>query len=252
MQMQVDQKVKKKENPLWSLVFNIVIPVLILLKLSDDEYLGDLYAMLIALAFPIGYSIYDFKVRKEVSIIAVLGIINVALTGGVKLLNLPPEYIAIKEAMVPFVIAVLIFFSTFTKYPLVNKFIYNDMIMDIKKIESKLEETNHQVAFKKLLKNTSFIVAGSFLVSMILNYVIAKAIVVSPANTKDFNDEIAYLQSISFVAIALPSMAFMVVGLWYLTKGITRLTGYQFQEILVGYDEEMEKKKAEEENNLND
>ncbi|OHX66068.1 VC0807 family protein [Flammeovirga pacifica] len=244
--MQEVKVVKKKESPLWSLVFNIVIPVLILLKLSDEAYLGDLYAVIIAISFPITYSFYDFIVRKEVSIIAVLGVINVGLTGGVKLLNLPPEYIAIKEALVPLVIAVLIFFSTFTKYPLVNKFIYNDMIMDINKIESKLKETNNEGPFAKLLRNTSFIVAGSFLVSMVLNYVIAKMIVVSPADSKAFNEELAYLQSISFVAIALPSMAFMFLGLWYLTNGITKLTGFQFQEILAGYDEEMSKKNESE------
>ena len=54
----------KQNNLLLELLFNIAAPSLILMKLSGPEYLGTVGALIVALAFPIGYGIYDFAKIK--------------------------------------------------------------------------------------------------------------------------------------------------------------------------------------------
>ena len=49
----------KKNNQLIELIINIVIPSLILMKLSAEQYLGTVNALLLALAFPLGWGLYD-------------------------------------------------------------------------------------------------------------------------------------------------------------------------------------------------
>ncbi|NME71441.1 VC0807 family protein [Flammeovirga aprica] len=240
--MQLEKKQKKKESPVVSLLLNIVIPSLVMSKLSDPEYLGDLYSVLIAIAFPLVYGIYDFVARKDISIIAVLGLFNVALTGGIKLLHLPAEYIAIKEAMIPGVIGVIVFVSTFTKYPLVQKLLYNENFLDVKKIETQLKFRNTGELFEKRLKNTSFMLAGSFFLSSALNYILAKVIVKSSSDTVEFTKELGQMTAWSWVVIAIPSTIVMMGALMYLIKGVKAYTGFEMQEVLVGF-EEIEKEK---------
>ena len=51
------EKAKRPNNTLLELVFNILIPSMILMKLSGDEYLGTVPALIIALLFPLGFGL---------------------------------------------------------------------------------------------------------------------------------------------------------------------------------------------------
>ena len=72
---------KKKENPLISLIFSIIIPAIILSKFSSPDRLGVLPGVLIALAFPISFAIYNLIVTKKAGFIAILGFVSIFLTG---------------------------------------------------------------------------------------------------------------------------------------------------------------------------
>ena len=49
----------KKENPLLSLLLNVVAPVAVLTLLSGEDRLGPAGGLVVALAFPLGYGAYD-------------------------------------------------------------------------------------------------------------------------------------------------------------------------------------------------
>ena len=51
----------------YNIIFNIALPVLILTKLSKENYLGPTYALLLALSLPIGYGIYEFIKTKKIN-----------------------------------------------------------------------------------------------------------------------------------------------------------------------------------------
>ena len=60
---------EKQPSLLWNLVFNLVIPALVLSKLSDNEFLGIKLAIVVALAFPIAYGVKDFTRAGKLSLI---------------------------------------------------------------------------------------------------------------------------------------------------------------------------------------
>jgi hypothetical protein len=223
---------KKKESPLVSLLVSIVIPAIILSKFSTEGYLGVLPGFLVALALPIGYAIYNLVVRKETGFIAILGFVSIFLTGIIGVFEFPTEWLAIKEAAVPLLIGIAVIVSLKTPYPLVKKLIFNEELLDLKLIDEKLKENNNVFEIERILVKSTFMVAASFLLSATLNFFLTKYIVVSPAGTAAFNEELGTLTALSYPAIALPSTAVMFVAIYYVFKKITKLTGLKFEEIL--------------------
>lgn len=223
---------QKKENPLLSLALNIIIPSLILMKASGPDRLGPLWALIIALAFPIGYGVYDFFDRKKFNFISLLGLVSVGLTGVITLVKLPPDWIAVKEAAIPAFIGIAILWSLRTEFPLVRKIIFNDAILNVELVEQQLNERGKHAEFNLLLKNTSYLLAGSFFLSAILNYILAKTLLVSPPGTEAFNEELGKMTFLSYPVIVLPSTIILMIALFRLMKGIKVLTDLELEQVL--------------------
>ena len=222
----------QKENMLINILMNIVIPTLILTKASGDQYLGPTLGLIVALAFPIFYGVKDFITRRKFNFFSALGIVSVLLTGGIGLLHLDTKYYAIKEAAIPALIGLAVIISTRTRFPLVKTFIYNDNILRVEKIAAILKERSNEIEFEKTLRNGSYFIATSFFISAVLNYVLAKILVVSPAGTPEFNVEIGKMHLIGFPVIAVPSMIIMVATLFYIFRSIRLLTNLSMEEVM--------------------
>jgi len=222
------------------LVFNLLIPVLILKK--GDSWLGldPGVVLMIALAFPIGFGIKDFVVDRKVNIFSVLGFANVLLTGVIGLFELSPGWVAVKEAAVPGVIGIAVVVSMWTPYPLVRTLLYSPKILKIDLIEERLQGRETRTAFDKTLNHATWLLAASFLVSSILNYTLARIMVkTSPAvNKVAFNDEISSMWIWSMVVIVIPSTLVMVFALWKIIHGIKQHTGLTMEEVMVGMEEQ--------------
>ena len=228
----VTKTAPKKENMLINILMNIVIPTLILTKLSGAQYLGPVWGLVVALAFPVVYGLKDFISNRKINFFSALGIFSVLLTGGIGILKLPTEYYAIKEAAIPGLIGLVVLISTKTRFPLVKTFIYNDTILNVEKIAAALKAHNKTEAFEKTLRIGSYLLAASFFLSSTLNYILAKMIVMSPAGTEAFNIEVGKMNAISFPVIAVPSMIIMVLSLMYIFRSIRLLTGLTFEEAM--------------------
>ena len=74
--------------------------------------------------------------------------------------------------------------------------------------------------------------AASFLLSGILNYFLARWIVVSPSGSDAFNSEVSKMMAWSWPVIAIPSMVIMLLTLMQLLKGIKGMTGLELENIL--------------------
>lgn len=221
-----------RENPFINLAFSIAIPAFILSKLSTPDRLGPVNALIVALAFPVGYAIYDVAKKKKVGFIPALGFISTLLTGLFALYQLPVHWIAVKEASIPTVIGLFILISMRTKSPLVQELLYNENIIAVDKVDARLESAHHKDEFAKLMRNSSIILSISFFVSAVLNYVLAFVVLKSNPGTPEFNAELGRMQLLSWPVIVVPSVAILFFALWRLLKGIEKLTGLKAEEIL--------------------
>lgn len=223
----------KRDSLLLNIVVNIAIPTLILSKFSGEDKLGVELAIIVALAFPIAYGLREIKRSGKFSLFSVLGIFSVAMTGGMALLELPPKYIVIKEAAIPGIFAIVTLLSMRTRYPLVKTFLYNDTIMQVDKVSAALKKNRSEAAFDSALNNASYLMALSFIVSSILNYILAKVILVSAPGTEAFNAELGKMNALSIPVIAVPATIVMMFALFYLFRQIKKLTRLELEDILI-------------------
>jgi len=217
---------------LLDMVFSILIPVLVLRKFSGEDSLGPTYALIVALAFPLMAGIYEFIKDKKVGLMPSIGFISTLLTGGIGVLQLPKEYIAIKEALVPLGFGLAVLVSTFTKSPLVKTFIYNDMVMETEKVADKVNEIGKEQEFDRIMLTATWILAASFLLSSVLNYVLAKIIIVSETGTEAFNQELSTMTLWSYPIIVIPSMIVMLYAMYFVINRIIKMTGFTLEEIM--------------------
>lgn len=229
----MSNQVPKKQNGFFgNLAFNIIIPVVIMSNLSSDEYLGPAWSIVAALIFPIGYGLWDLKESGKVNAFSILGIVSVILTGGISLLELPAEYIAIKEAAIPAVIGIAVLITQRTTKPLLKVLVLNEQIVNWDSLSRALEAKGTTNDFEGKMAISSYIVAGSFFLSSVLNYVLAKVILVSPPGTTEYTEELGRMTALSYPVIVIPSMIMLMGALWYLFAQIKKLTGEDLENFL--------------------
>lgn len=232
-----------KPRPLIDLLVSIVAPSIILMRYSGEEHLGPTMALVIALAFPLGWGLFELVRYRKFNWIALLGLISVMLTGGIGLLKLDPQWLAIKEAAVPGILGIAVLVSTKTRFPLIRTLLYNKKVLNIDLVNDRLEERGLVEVFEQRLLKATYFLAGTFFFSSAMNYVLAKWIVTSPSGSQAFNEELGRLTLVSYPMIALPSMVMMILILVYLWRTIHGLTGLAMEEIVA---QPPEKKKPEE------
>lgn len=221
-----------KPRPIIDLLLSIVLPSFILMKLSGEDDLGASGGLIVALAFPLGWGLFELIKYRKFNFIALLGLVSVLLTGSIGLFELDTKWLAIKEAAIPAVIGIAVLVSTFTPYPLVKTLLFNPAVMNVKKIKQQLKQHNSTDVFDSRLMMATYFIAGSFAFSATMNYILAKWIVTSAAGTSEFNEELGQLTLYSYPVIALPSMVMMLGIFYYLWRAIHDLTGLELEEIL--------------------
>jgi len=221
-----------KPRPLIDILLSIVIPSIILMKFSGDSELGARGALIFALAFPIGWGLYELIKYKKFNFIALLGLISVLLTGGIGLLQLDTQWLAIKEAAIPGLISVAILVSTQTRYPLIKTLLYNPKILNIDMISRQLDKLGHTAVLETRLMNATYLLGGTFFFSAVMNYILARWIVTSPAGSAAFNEQLGQLTLLSYPMIAIPSMLMMMAIFYYLWRTIHGMTGLALEEII--------------------
>ncbi|MCB1980541.1 MAG: hypothetical protein KDF63_00620, partial [Rhodoferax sp.] len=72
-----------KANPLFEIVVTIIVPAIVLMQASSPERLGTNWALVLALAFPVGWGLWEGLTRRKLSWLALLGVASTLLTGGI-------------------------------------------------------------------------------------------------------------------------------------------------------------------------
>ena len=219
-----------KPNLFLEPLLTLVVPALILMKLSDPERLGALPALLLALAFPLVWGIRDLIRSRKLNLFATLGLVSVGLTGGIGLLQLDNQWLAVKEAAIPGMIGLAVIVSGQTRYSLIHALLLNPKLIDVARIQQQLSMRGTTQIFETRLRTATWLLGGTFFFSAAVNYLLATWIVTSPAGSPAFNEELGRLALLSYPMIAIPSMLMMMAVLYYLVRTIRILAGITFTE----------------------
>ena len=239
----------KRENIWLNIGLNVLIPSVLMSKgeswfeswgvfrmlgETEDAALNrPAIVLVVALAFPICYGIYDFVSRRKYNFFSVLGFVSILISGGVGLLELDKDWIAIKEAAIPALFGIAVLVSLKTPFPLIRTFLYSPELFDVPKVEQALKEKGNEAPFDQLMTRCTFYLVGSFAMSAVLNYVLAKYFIRSESGTPEFVQEMGKMTFWSWPVIMVPSMAVMMYTLTQLVNGIEKYTGYEMEDILI-------------------
>jgi len=247
----VDSKAEKQENPLVNIMVNVLIPVVALTMLSKNPdaedaklwHIGALKGMLVAVAFPLCYGIYDLVKRRKVNFFSILGLVSVLLTGGLtlflwegdsdKVADNAAVLFGIKEACIPIVFGFTILLSHWTKTPLVRIFLYTPELFDIPRIEKKIRAKEQEPLYEKLIFQTTLVMSASFFISAVANFYLAQYFLHDATDRAAYNAGVGKLTGWGFAVIGLPCMILWMGALFRLIKGIKNMTGLDTESIMV-------------------
>jgi hypothetical protein len=221
----------KPENLLLNFTCNLVVPSVVLIWLSKDQYLGPLWGLLIALIFPLGYGIYDLAVRRKTNFLSVLGVVSVLASGSMALLKVGGMGFAIKDAVLPTMLGLTVLLSLKSKSPLVKEIFFNEQFLDLPRVETALAERGNQTEFEALLRRASIGLAVTFIATAPVNFALALYVLRSPPGTPEFNAELGKMHWLAPLVIAVPSVGAIMVVFNKLIKGLEDLTGLTQDEI---------------------
>ncbi len=222
----------KPENLLLNLVCNVALPTAIMSWGSGERGLGPKWGLLVALLFPLGYGLHDFIRRRRFNFISAIGFVSVLITGGFGLMKLDGFWFAVKDGALPALIGVAVLASMRAKEPLVRELLYSPQVIDVDRVDAALTARGTQEGFVRLLQLSSYVIASAMLISAVLNFSFARAIITSPAGTEAFNKELAKMHWVSLAGLSIPTMGMMVYAMLRLLKGIAKLSGLTIDEIL--------------------
>ena len=226
---------KRQENPFLNLFFNILLPVLILNKFSDKN---PTLILILALLFPVLYGLYDYFKDGHKNWVSVLGFFNILATGALALTDVEGIWFAVKEGLFPLVIAILAIGSAYANRTAIEMLFFQTGVVDEELIRRAATDAGRVDELKTHLRKSTMLLASSFFISAVLNFIIGSTIFVDidPSLAAEqrqiiLNKQISDMTWMGYVFIALPLMFFMAFIMWYLQKGITQITNLSLENI---------------------
>lgn len=234
------EKTRKRENPWLNIGFNIAIPSLLLIKgrrifeaagIAGESV--DTCVFVFALLFPVAYGIWDLAGRRKFNVFSAIGVVSVLLTGGIGLMKMSREWIIAKEGLVPLALGAAVLATAATRRPLAKIIMLNESVVDLPRIEAALDARGTREKFDAALRRATLWVAGSFLLSSVLNFALAACIFKSEAGTEAFNAEVGRMTALSFPVIALPTMIVLFCAMYRLFGAVGECTGLSLEDAML-------------------
>lgn len=222
------------QSPWLEIAVTILLPSIVLMQASGADALGPKGALLLALAFPLGWGLNSWRQRRGFGTLAAIGVVSTLLTGGMGLLQLDGSWFAVKEAGVSALFGLAVAVSAFTRKPLIHALLLHPNLFDVPRLQAALDARGSTGAFARRMRQATLWLASTFAVSATLNYVLARWLVSSPSGTEAFNAELGRFTLISWPAITLPSLLMSMTLLWWIGRGIQQLAGLHLNDLLHG------------------
>lgn len=237
----------KGTQSLLNLFLSVLAPVLILEHCSAQGealwQLGPAWAMVVALALPIGCGVWTFAEQKKADAITVLGFIGTILTGVVTLYATTgegaairpdtPWWYAAKEALIAGLLGVAVLLTAKRRDSLLRLFVYSDGLFDIRSIESKVAEQGAESAYNAVLRRASLYTALSLLLSAVANFLFSLYFLLPVLELPAAEQAVAYNEAVGtmmwwgYLVIGVPLLATLFGVIRYLQRALSALTGLE-------------------------
>lgn len=223
----------KPPNQLLELVLTIVLPSLVLDKLSAPENLGPFWALVVALLFPIGFGLWCVIQKVGWTVFSVLGLVTVLLSGGLGLLNLDAFWFAVKESTMPIVLAFAFPLSHRFGKPLINALVMQPHIFNVKLLNSALAEPAKKSLFDSALFKASCGLGLGMIGSAIANFFLALYLLGGKTpGSEAFVKGIGTLNWAGMVVIGVPLMGVMMLVFFWLIRQMQQITGLERDDLM--------------------
>jgi len=213
-----------------SLLINVVAPTVIMMRFADEDQLGPVNALLLALAFPFVYGVYSMVRERKIGWLPIVGLVSILISGGVGLLELPAEWIAVKEAMIPALLALAILVSAWIGKPLARVFL--DQMLDKERVHAALHERGTYHEYERRTGIATWLLAGAFVLSAVLNFILARVVVTADGGTQEFTEQMGRMTALSFPVITVPVMIVLIGTIFYIMTTVSKLTGLEAEQVL--------------------
>lgn len=213
-------------------IVNIVIPIAILLTLSDADRLGPIPALLVAIGIPATWGVYGLVRSRKVNAQSILGVVSVLLTGIIAIFRLDTALFPIKEAIIPLAFAIILVTSNRTGFPIVKLLV--DMVVRKEKVERDIRERGAEPAYRAHIERCGVLWAGIMALSGIMKFTLSSFIVTAPAGTPQFNHQLATYELAQMPTSMVVTMVLILSLIWYIGKGAARITDSTPSEVLRG------------------
>jgi hypothetical protein len=213
-------------------MLSLIIPIIVMKKLSGPEALGPLQGMLVALIFPLVHVGLELRRHRKLGFVPLLGVTNILLTGAFVIFEVGGVWFAVKEASVPLLIGIALFVSQKFEKPLVKAMFINDNVVNLPVVNEAIDRAGVRQQFEEEVNRAGYLIAFSFFISAVLNFAFAYFIVVSPPGTEAFNSEVGTMQASSFAAILLSCSSLMIYALYRVGNRLRKDTGLAWEQIL--------------------
>ena len=196
---------KKYLKLVLDLLLGAVAPIVIL-KYGTAP-LGTLPAYLLAALVPVVWVLLDlFVITRRFNFISSYSGLSAIMRGALAFWYVSGALFALKDSA-SYAVAVLVFGgSAFLAQPVTRGIAFQGLVPDTPERERALNRILDEPSVRVTLRNAAFIIGATNLLAGIANYMINLKIVVAPFNTAAFNDQVANVNAITRVALALPDM----------------------------------------------
>lgn len=225
----------KQPNPLLDLALTVILPSIVLEKLSKPDSLGPVWALVVAILLPVGYGVYCFTQKRGLNFFSVLGLVAVIVTGGLGLLQLNAVWFAAKEALFPVILGLAFPLSFHFGKPLVKEMLMNPQVVSEPTIHRALDTPEKHHHYSALLHKGSWGMACTMFGSAAANFALAWWLLHDKTpGSEEYTKAIGRQNWLGFIVIGIPLMAVTLALLFWFFRGITRITGLEREDFMNG------------------
>jgi len=224
---------KDQPHPLFDLLLTVILPSLVLETMSKPERLGPARALVVALLMPLGFGVWCFINKRGLNFFSILGLAAVIFTGGLGLLNLSAVWFAVKEAAFPVFLGIAFPLSLAWGRPLVTEMLLNPQVINHPLLERSLDTQEKRAGFQKLLRQSSWALAGTMLLSALANaWLVLWFLNDVQPGSEAYTRAIGRQNWVGFIVIGIPLTAVTACLLFWLLGRVQKLTGLDRHDLM--------------------